>query len=125
MEISKSKDPKYIGPGTWSVIHRLAYHARTLDQQLRFIQVMKDICQWFPCESCREHCLKYIKENPMENYLNLMVKVNGEFLPIPMFLWTWEFHNNVNRKLSKEILSWKVACKIYSELECNDVCSKL
>ena len=105
-------DPrKNIGPGTWNVIHTLAFHARTKEEQLSFIKTMKTICHEFPCKVCRGHCKKYIKEHPMEPFINAKL-TNGE--KIGLFLWTWKFHNAVNTRLEKPIMNWEEAYHLYN-----------
>lgn len=100
-----------IGPPTWNLIHKLAYEARTKEEQLFFIKAMKIICQQFPCKVCYGHCKTYIKEHPMEKVLNVKL-TNGEKLGL--FMWTWKMHNSVNVRLGKPIVSWETALEIYS-----------
>lgn len=116
-------DPKYIGPGTWNVIHRNAFAARTNTQQSTFIQLTKDICYGFPCYVCKGHCTEYIKNHPMEDYLNVPVDINGERLMLGLFVWAWKFHNAVNARLNKPIMSWETSYNLYLEKE-SLVCSK-
>lgn len=116
-------DPKYVGPGTWDVIHRRSFKARTRKTQLEFIILMKDICDGFPCHVCRGHCKEYIKNHPLEEYLEVMIDINGKRLALGLFVWSWKFHNSVNTRLKKPIMSWETAYNIYSDKE-NLVCSK-
>ena len=116
-------DPKYIGPGTWNVIHRRARKAVTHAQQVAFIEFMKDICYGFPCTVCKGHCTEYIKNHPMEEYLDVLVDINGEKSLLGMFVWAWKFHNAVNTRIKKPIMSWDTAYNLYSESE-SLVCSK-
>lgn len=116
-------DPKYIGPGTWNVIHRRGFKARTHQEQVNFIEFMKDVCYGFPCTVCKGHCTEYIKNHPMEEYLDILVDINGEKLSLGLFLWSWKFHNAVNTRIKKPIMSWETAYNIYSEAE-PLVCSK-
>jgi hypothetical protein len=118
-----STDPKYIGPGTWNVIHRRAYKARTAPQQSSFIEFMKDVCYGFPCFTCKGHCTEHIKNHPLEEYIGVLVDIDGQRLPIGMFVWTWKFHNAVNARIGKPIMSWNTAYNLYSEKE-TLVCSK-
>lgn len=106
-----STDPKYIGPGAWNNIHKQSYLARTPNQQQQFIIFMKSTCYSFPCRVCRGHCTEYIKNNPLENYLGSTV--DGQ--PLGLFVWTWKFHNTVNARLKKPIMSWDTAITLYSE----------
>lgn len=116
-------DPKYIGPGTWSVIHTLAYKARNIEKQRDFIYFMKEICESFPCVVCKGHCKEYINNHPIEDYLGILVDINGEKFMIGMFVWAWKFHNAVNVRIKKPIMSWDTAYNLYSEQE-PLVCSK-
>lgn len=123
LDFKDPTDPKYIGPGTWNVIHRFAFRARTHNEQLQFIREMKETCYGFPCSVCKNHCTEYIKNHPMDEYLNVLVDINGQKLPLGMFVWTWKFHNAVNARLKKPIMSWDTAYNLYSETE-SLVCSK-
>lgn len=116
-------DPKYIGPGTWDVIHRRAFKARTRAQQLSFAEFMKDVCHTFPCFVCKGHCTEYIKNHPLEEHIGVLVDINGEQIALGIFVWTWKFHNAVNARLGKPIMSWETAYNIFSDTE-NLVCSK-
>jgi len=111
-------DPKYIGPGVWYTIHKQSYLAKTPAQQKQFIIFMKDTCYNFPCKVCRGHCTEYIKNNPLENYLGSTM--DGE--PLGLFIWAWKFHNTVNARLKKHIMSWDTAITLYSESN-DKVCS--
>lgn len=120
-EMSYYKDitnPKYVGPGVWYVIHSIAYYANTLADQKNAIKTITFICEHFPCEKCRGHAQKYIKENPMEN--NLM----KEKKELSLFLWTWKFHNAVNYRIGKHIMSWEVAIQLYAPSKEPKLCSK-
>lgn len=116
-------DPKYTGPGTWNVIHRTAFNAQTHDQQLEFIKLMKLICNGFPCKICKGHCTEYIATHPMEEYLDVVIEIEGKKLPLGLFIWSWKFHNAVNARLSKPIMTWDTAYNLFSDTE-NLVCSK-
>lgn len=116
-------DPKYVGPGTWNVIHQRAYAARTHEEQLDFIRYMKSTCYGFPCSICRGHCTKYIEDNPMEEYLDVPVELNGTREQLGMFLWAWKFHNAVNSRLRKPIMSWITAIQMFGPVA-SGVCSK-
>ena len=122
-EFKDHTDPEYVGPGTWNSIHRMAFSAKTKEQQNCFISMMNEICNGFPCLNCRYHCSEYIRNHPMEEYLEMKVEVNNETLPLGLFLWSWKFHNAVNSRLKKPIMSWDTAYNIYSDNN-NLVCSK-
>lgn len=125
-EFSDHTDPKYVGPGTWNVIHRVAFLARTKDEQLEFIKLMKLICSGFPCSVCRGHCTTYINDNPMEEFLEIKIDMDGKELELGMFLWSWKFHNAVNLRIDKPLMSWDTAYNLYSDSEslvCSSSCA--
>ena len=125
-EFKDHTDPSYIGPGTWNVIHRQAWRARTLETQQVFIDFMKDVCSQFPCIMCRGHCSEYINNHPLEAYVDVKVHMNGQKLGLGLFIWTWKFHNAVNTRLRKPMMSWDTAYSLYSDLQDSNnlVCSK-
>jgi len=110
-------DPEYIGPGTWNLIHRIAHKARNHKDQVDFIKLVNEICSGFPCLVCRNHALEYIKNHPLEEYLDILVDVRGEKISIGLFVWTWKFHNAVNARIKKPIMSWDTAYNMYLESE--------
>jgi len=116
-------DPKYTGPGTWNVIHRTAYNAQTHEQQLQFIIFMKLICKGFPCKICKGHCTEYIASHPMEDYLDVLIEIEGKKLALGLFIWSWKFHNAVNARLNKPLMTWDTAYNLFSDTE-SLVCSK-
>lgn len=128
METSLSNDfknitnPEYVGPGSWNIIHRISFKARTRESQLSFIELMKEICYGFPCKVCRGHCNEYIKNHPMEEYIGVTIDINDSSLQLGLFIWTWKFHNAVNKRLNKPIMDWNTAYNFYSETE-PTVCS--
>lgn len=116
-------DPKYIGPGHWNIIHRRSYNARTHAQQVQFIDFMHEVCEGFPCTVCKGHCVEYIKNHPLEDYIDQTVEIAGTQLVLGLFIWTWKFHNAVNARIGKPIMSWDTAYGIYSGKD-SLVCSK-
>lgn len=116
-------DPKYVGPGAWNTIHRMAFNAQNSTSQFAFISFMKETCHGFPCTVCRGHCTDYIKNYPMEDYLNTMVEMGSQKLSLGMFIWSWRFHNAVNARLKKPMMSWDTAYNLYAEKD-GLVCSK-
>ncbi|CAH6420826.1 Erv1/Alr family protein [uncultured virus] len=122
-DFKNNTDPEYVGPGTWNIIHRVAYKAQKHEQQLQFIILMKEICSGFPCDLCKDHCTEYIKNHPLEEYLDILVDINGEKLELGMFVWAWKFHNAVNIRIKKPIMSWDTAYNLYSQSE-SLICSK-
>jgi len=119
-------DPEYVGPGTWNSIHRLAFKARTKHLQQNFVETMKEICQSFPCVNCQYHCSEYIKNHPIEEFVDISIDINDEKLPLGLFVWSWKFHNSVNARLKKPLMSWDTAYNLYSDdshLVCSETCN--
>lgn len=77
---------------------------------------MKNIIQNLPCNDCRQHASRYLSQNPPENYLGL---VDG------LFIYTIKFHNFVNERLGKPILSEEEAKALYLNPNiCYEDCGK-
>ena len=120
-------NPVYIGPGIWISAHKLSFISDTKEKKLFFIKYMKDICHNFPCLTCRGHCSEYNKNNPIENYFDLVMEIDGKKLQLGMFVWSWKFHNAVNLRLKKSIVDWETAYNLYceeDELVCTRECSE-
>lgn len=115
-------DPAYVGPGTWYYIHKESFLAQNHQDQLNFIVKMKQICKEFPCKVCSGHCQEYIKANPMEEYVDMKIIRDGRELDNGLFLWSWRFHNVVNKRLGKSLMTFANAYKIFSDDSCSEVC---
>jgi len=120
---SKLNDPKVIGPGAWSVIHAQAIRAKTPERKRAFITLMKEICDDFKCRECGGHCSEYIKNHPMEDYLEVK-SASGE--DIGLFKWSWMFHNAVNARLGKGMMDYETAYGLYAGTSqvCFDGCGQ-
>lgn len=103
-----------MGPGFWTTLHCIAFYARTKEEQLSAVKTIKLLCHKFPCQECRHHAKKYIKDHPMEKYVGVKTK-NGDMLGL--FTWTWKFHNAVNHRIDKPILSWEMAYEMYKNID--------
>lgn len=118
-------DPKYSGPGTWDTLTRLAVNAITHELEIEFNREMTQTCVGFPCHVCAGHCQKYIKENPIENNYGKYIIIDGKKIMIGMFIWIWKFHNVVNERLNKPLMSWDTAYNLYyqpTDLFCSTAC---
>ncbi len=91
------------GKGIWYVIHTLAL----TNQKDHFEWMIKTLCNHFSCESCKIHLKKYIDENPIHD----------------CFKWSWELHNDVNKRLNKSTISYIDALNLYKNNICKD-CDK-
>lgn len=92
------------GPGTWWVIHMLAESENPC-----FPTTMNAIEQNFYCkEVCKPHIVEYMKKNPIPRDPKLW------------YQFTIDFHNAVNKRLGKHIMSRSEVDAIFRPTEEND-----
>lgn len=118
-------DPKYIGPGKWHDIHQVAWEAQNKIGKEHFVSFMNNLCEKFPCSTCRSHCKEYMQNHPMKNYEDVLVEVGNDRLSLGLFVWAWKFHNAVNARLNKPQMSWDTCYNMYSGkpgLVCSKAC---
>jgi hypothetical protein len=118
-----NSDPAYVGPGYWVALTTEAFKADTKEKQLQWIKFMRNACVNFPCKVCANHCQEYMKTSPPEDFLNVTIEINGEKKQLGMFIWIWRFHNVVNARLNKPIMSWDTAYNMYAPSN-NLICSR-
>jgi len=118
-----NSDPKRIGPGYWHCIHTLSIIANTIEKQRSFIETMKNLCEKFPCSVCGKHCKEYIEHNEMEKYIGIFVEIDDVKNYVGLFIWTWKFHNAVNVRTKKKLMSWDTAYNIYNNSKNLHLCS--
>lgn len=90
------------GRGQWHSIHTTAARATTTEKFKFFCSWIRDQLEDLPCEECTEHSKEYLKSNPPEKAEDA-------------FIWTWRFHNAVNRRLGKPEMEYTTAKQIYLE----------
>lgn len=86
--------------GTWRVMHYTARWANTPDRQRFYSSWIRDQINNLPCQTCIGHAKNYVREHPPE----------GEDPQI----WTWKFHNAVNKRLNKPEMEWQTYTEQYS-----------
>src|SRR5438067_1119365 len=64
-------DPKKFGPGVWFSIHLSAVNATEDDDIKYFIKQIKLLIQKLPCNDCSNHAIEYMKNNPIEQFIEL------------------------------------------------------
>lgn len=116
-------DPAYIGPGIWYAYTKDAFNANNSDKQKAWCKRMRDLCENFPCKVCSGHCKEYIKNSPPEEYIGVIIEIQGKKRELGLFIWIWKFHNAVNLRLKKSIMSWDTAYNMYSG-EKETICTK-
>jgi hypothetical protein len=97
---------KNSGPGIWFVIHTLALYAKNDKAKEAFVVSINLLCDNFGCETCKPHFRKFIDTHDLKKYWH----VNFDFEDdVGFFKWTWELHNEVNKKLNKPIVAFEDA----------------
>lgn len=107
----KISNPASFGPGIWYCIHRMARDANSEEAKQKFKEFIEKIIVNLPCTTCIEHATAYYKARPIDPFWS--IKENGK--DIGMFKWSWEFHNTVNARLKKSLISWDNAKRLFSE----------
>ncbi len=107
-----STDPKVFGPPLWSSIHKDALLSTTKEQQLLFVVRLQDKIRGIPCSNCRNHAQEYFDKNNIHNAI--YVSILGYDPSLSIFIWTWLFHNDVNKRIGKRLLSIQEALAIHT-----------
>ncbi len=104
----------YLGPGCWYTLHLMAANASTDLEKNAVIVLINLYKKHFFCEKCRLHFIEFINLDPPENHIN-----NDEGL----FLWTWRCHNNANKLIGKNLMSYDNAKNLYFNTKpCTSAC---
>lgn len=105
METKSFDDIEKIGPGIWYKIHIDGLKAVTLALKESFVININALCDNFRCKTCQPHFRKFINDNPLKKYFDIDHGI---------FRWTWELHNEVNKRLGKYQPSFEEAHHFYS-----------
>ena len=113
-----STDSKYLGPGYWASWHIKSFSADTKKKKGEIARCIAMDIKNFPCLKCREHAKVYVKSNP------LIDAVNDSNI-LSLFKWTVDFHNEVNFRLDKKIISLPEAVHMWNgenfcHVDCGD-----
>ena len=107
--LSNTSDPEIWGPSFWFTVHNGAskypIKASPLTKE-RTKNFLLGLPVWIPCESCKEHCTAYIENN----YSNMDYICDGRE---NLFNFLVDFHNIVNKRYKKPIMSHEDARKLY------------
>lgn len=88
------------GEGIWIAKHLDAVEANTPVKSSLFCGQFRHICMNLPCPECSKDALTYLQNNPPEKSPDV-------------FIWLYEFHNHVNRKLGKAEMPFVEARNLY------------
>ena len=100
IQSTNSTQPKSSMQGRWESIHITGAWSDTPQKQAFFCSWIRDQIEHLPCQDCINHAREYLTNDPPE-------KTDDTFV------WTWRFHNTVNRRLGKAEMPYKTAREIY------------
>ena len=100
------------GPSLWRVLHSLSFSIEDGNKNDRknFLDFLESLRSLLPCEDCRQHFCLYMKENSPNDASDLAV-------------WTFEFHNAVNKRLGKPQYVFSDVSKLYMDNHCDIKCA--
>ncbi len=96
------------GNSVWFLIHFISANLPpVLPKSLKEWYKAFIVCLKFllPCNECRHHMTKYLKQVNIDRYLDTREGV---------FKWSWEFHNTVNTRLNKPLVDYASAIQYYT-----------
>jgi len=99
--------------GIWFLIHLQAAHATTDELKKAFVKNMQILAENFKCLECQDHFKTYLKKHPFKPYWNRTIKGRDA----GFFEWTVQFHNSVNERLGKPILTFDETYPYYTNAE--------
>ena len=109
-KVSLPTYPEIFGPGVWLMIHVLAIDSINDLAIDFFIEWIHKIIYRLSCKFCVKHAHDYLMLHPIEKYRGI---TNRYGTPDGMFRWSWEFHNNVNTRLGKDVINYDIAYNLY------------
>jgi len=107
--VKSKKDPKYWGSRYWFVLHNASVNyplKASLTEQQGMKGFILGIPVTLPCEKCKPHAQAFI----MKYIDSLDIICNGRENLFKFFV---DFHNTVNYRLGKPILTYEQAYKLY------------
>lgn len=108
--IKSKKDPKYWGSRYWFVLHNASINypiKASLTEKERMKGFILGIPVTLPCEKCKPHAQAYIMKNT--EFLDIICDGRNN-----LFKFFVDFHNTVNYRLGKPILTYDQAYKLYN-----------
>lgn len=100
-------DKNFWGPEYWHTIHLLAISLTTKEQIPKYIEFVRSLQLLLPCVECRKHFQANLKTLPPEK--------NAESNET-LFLWSYMFHDLVNKQLHKKSISFDYARRKYIDM---------
>lgn len=114
----KRSDKKYFGPGKWDTIHLIAYRAVDQESMNFFRRFMQIMAEEEKCGECKMHMDEYIRANPIEQWFwRPQLRRASDGRMIGCFMWSVNFHNAVNARLSKKGMTFEEAMERFEQTE--------
>lgn len=110
MDISKFTDTTNYS-SMWYVIHTMACSATTDKLKESFEVYINNLCNRFPCDTCKAHFREFIDSHPFYKYWAIYDIDKND---IGFYKWTWELHNSVNLRLKKKKVGLEESYVFYS-----------
>ena len=108
-EKKSGKDPSVFGPPLWFSLHNAsAYYPETASpvHAERMKNIIIGIPVLLPCETCKEHATVFIENN--KDKLSEICKTKKA-----LFKFLVDFHNYVNIRLKKKVITYDAAHALY------------
>lgn len=86
----------------WDKIHRKAARAKDDNKKQKYVTFMKKVYKSIKCSECKGHMKNFLRKEQLISYYHID---NG------FFIWSWKFHNDVNNRIGKSIISYEDAYK--------------
>ena len=88
----------------WKKIHKKAKRSIKDKDKKKFVKYIKGIYRSIKCKECKGHMKGYLTRERLSKYYMID---NG------LFVWSWKFHNDVNRRIGKEEINLEDAYSMY------------
>ena len=105
-----NSDPAVWGKHYWYYLSLLASYIETMEDAKRWIKLFISTISLLRFMECRNHAKKYAKKYLPITFLNRQKSANGSMLK-----YICKFHNAVNLRLKKPLVSENECFKLYSK----------
>ena len=98
--------------GIWIALHTMGAHASRYPVDYdSFVKYATLLIMELPCVECRSHAAVYIREHPINNASH-------------PFMWTWDFHNAVNKRIGNPVMKYEDAIAIFFGRDYTKICAE-
>jgi len=98
------------GPRTWRFFHLLASISDRKDACALWLPLLRTTSQVLPCELCRQHMSQYLVQH---RFVVNPVLITGDEVKESMVGYLWAFHNSVNERIGKPIITQEEMIGLY------------